>query len=120
MNNKPKGFVMAIVPVVMAALAAAGVAMYEKQTSAAVNQLHFQQKFVTQVQKSLDDFYISNHQFPVNLNQVDPGRGVLVTAGLIPAEVSPIEPQWRYWSDGKSYSVYYFLQGNKVEHVLSK
>lgn len=120
MNNKPKGFVAAIVPVVMAVLAATGVAMYEKQASASVVQMHSQQKYIVSMQKSLDEYYQAKHQYPINLNQVDAGRGALVSAGLVPAEPGLTEPQWRYWSDGKSYTIYYFIQGNNVEQVARK
>lgn len=120
MNIKPKGFAVVIVPVVMAALAAASVVIYEKQTTESVNHVQFQQKFITKVQGDLEGYYKTNHRFPVNLNQVDAGRGVLVSAGLVPAVPGLTEPQWRYWSDGKSYSIYYFLQNNNVEHVVMK
>ncbi len=120
MNIKPKGFVGVIVPVVMAAIAAAGVVIYEKQATETVDHLQQQQKFVTTIQNNLDKYYQTNRMFPVNLNQVDAGRGVLVSAGLVPAVPGPTEPQWRYWSDGKSYTVHYFLQSDKVEHLITK
>jgi hypothetical protein len=119
MNTKPKGFALAIVPVVMAALAAAGVAMFEKQASFASEQNHSQQKFIVSLQNNLSDYYQAKHQYPINLNQVDAGRGVLVSAGLVPAEPGLTEPRWRYWSDGKSFFIYYFLPNNNVEQVIS-
>lgn len=120
MKPRPSGFVAAIIPVVITAIAVAGAAMFEKQSLATVNQVHDQQKYILTIQDKLDDYYQINHKFPINLNQVDAGRGVLVNAGLVPAVSELTEPRWRYWSDGKSYKIYYFLQNNNIEQVVRK
>lgn len=120
MKFKPNGFVTAIIPVFITALAVAGVAMFEKQNISVVNQVHDQQKHILVIQENLDKYYQAHKSYPVNLNQVDAGRGVLVNAGLVPAEPELTAPQWRYWSDGKSYKIHYFLLNNNIEQVVRK